>query len=205
VSNNSEEKIEIRSFKDSDLKSLYKICLLTGDSGKDATSIYEDPQLLGHFYAAPYAKLEPELTFILTLDHVPSGYIIGALDSQKFYEKCEKSWFPNLRKKYKLPDESDSSPDANIIRLIHKGHVPNPELSEYPSHLHIDLLPITQGKGLGRIMMNRFIEKLKELNSPALHLEVGKKNSGAIVFYKKMGFHIIKEFQYSIAFGMKFR
>ena len=97
------------------------------------------------------------------------------------------------------------SPDANIIRLIHKGHIPNPELSEYPSHLHIDLLPITQGKGLGRIMMNRFIEKLKELNSPALHLEVGKKNSGAIVFYKKMGFHIIKEFQYSIAFGMKFR
>jgi ribosomal protein S18 acetylase RimI-like enzyme len=36
----------------------------------------------------------------------------------------------------------------------------------------------------------------------ALHLEVGKKNVGAVKFYRKVGFHIITEYEYSIAFGM---
>ena len=39
---------------------LYRICLLTGDSGADASSLYQDPD----FYAAPYAVHEPELTFL---------------------------------------------------------------------------------------------------------------------------------------------
>ena len=197
-------RTEIRNFRESDLDSLYKICLLTGASGKDATSLYKDPKLLGHFYAAPYALLEPELTFVLTLNDQPVGYIVGALDSQEFYQKCEEGWLPQLRDKYKLPDETDQSRDAYIIRLIHKGHVPKPEMADYPSHLHINLLPVTQGKGLGRKLMLTFIEKLKEMRSYGLHLEVGMKNIGAIAFYSKMGFHVIKEFQYSIAFGMKF-
>lgn len=61
-----------------------------------------------------------------------------------------------------------------------------------------------QGKGLGKKLINKFIGTLKEFNIPALHLEVGKKNVGAIEFYKKMGFHIINEYENSIAFGMKF-
>ena len=51
--------------------------------------------------------------------------------------------------------------------------------------------------------MEVFISKLKELNVPALHLEVGKANPGAIKFYEKIGFHKIHEYEYSIAFGME--
>ncbi len=93
---------EIRPYHPSDLYSLYKICLLTGNSGKDATDIYKDPELLGHFYAAPYAVLEPDVCFVVTNNGKPCGYMIGTKDSQKFYERCEKEWFPVLRKRYKL-------------------------------------------------------------------------------------------------------
>jgi ribosomal protein S18 acetylase RimI-like enzyme len=196
------EKIEIRTYQPSDLESIYNICLLTGDSGKDATNIYKDPKLLGHFYAAPYAVLETELTFIVTLDGLPSGYILGTQNSEVFRERSESEWFPNLREKYPFPKDHDFSPDANIIRLIHKGYIFKNELVNYPAHLHIDLLPNTQGKGLGKKLMLTFIQKLKELNVPALHLEVGKKNPGAIEFYKKMGFHQIVEYEHSIAFGI---
>jgi len=196
------EKMEIRPYHPSDLDSLYNICLLTGDSGKDASHIYKDQWLLGHFYAAPYAVLEPDLTFIVSLNNKASGYILGTKNSGEFSKKCEIEWFPDLRKKYKYPSDSDTSPDASIIRLIHKGYSLKKELTDYPAHLHIDLLPSTQGKGLGRKMMNTFIHKLKELNVSALHLEVGKKNAGAIIFYKKMGFHIIAEYEHSIALGV---
>jgi len=40
----------IRLYRPSDLGALYRISLLTGDDGQDATSLYNDPRLLGHFF-----------------------------------------------------------------------------------------------------------------------------------------------------------
>lgn len=193
----------IRSYRKSDLPALYEICLKTGDSGKDATEFYKNPELLGNFYAAPYALFHPELTFILAENEKPVGYIIGTNNSQKFFEITEEKWFPALREKYSVPDHNDNSPDARIIRLIHKGIVPRPELLSYPAHLHIDILSEGQGKGMGRKLIDTFISKLIEMMVPALHLEVGKRNTNAIKFYEKVGFTLIKEFEYSIAYGIK--
>ncbi len=193
----------IRPYKKSDLPILYEICLKTGDSGKDATNLYVNPLLLGHFYAAPYAVYHPELTFILADNDIHVGYIIGTNDSQAFREITEKKWFNPLRQKYPLPKENDNSPDAKIIRLIHKGYIPKPELFSYPAHLHIDILPEGQGQGMGRKLIETFCRKLIEMNVPALHLEVGKRNTNAITFYEKVGFHLIKEYEWSIAYGIK--
>ncbi len=195
--------ISIRPYHPSDLVSLYKICLSTGKSGADASGLYRDHDLLGQFYAAPYAVFEPDLCFILTLSEKPVGYILGTRDSIKFYEKCEVEWFPILRLKYPFPPDDDDSQEGRIIKLIHKGHRVKPELSAYPAHLHIDLLPAAQGKGQGRKLMQVFIDRLTELKIPALHLEVGKANPGAIQFYQRLGFTQIHEYEFSIAFGMR--
>ena len=194
--------LEIRTYKPTDLNYLYEICLKTGDSGKNATNIYKDPGLVGSFYAAPYAVIHPELTFILADNDMPVGYIIGTDNSENFYHRAEIIWFPELRKKYPLPEEEDTSPDARIIRLIHKGHIPKLELLSYPAHLHIDILPEGQGKGMGKKLIETFVHKLRELKVPALHLEVGKRNANAIQFYEKIGFKLIKEYEYSIAYGI---
>ncbi|MBU2507724.1 MAG: GNAT family N-acetyltransferase [Bacteroidetes bacterium] len=195
---------EIRNYHPSDLTALYRICLKTGNSGKDATDLHSDPEIIGHFYAAPYAVFEPELSFIAAIDNAPYGYIIGTKDSTAFRDKCEEEWFPVLRERYKMPAAEDTSHDAKIIRLIHAGLIVKDEVKDYPAHLHIDILPELQGQGIGRKLMDTFIAKLKELNVPAMHLEVGKSNLNAIQFYEKMGFHIIHEYEQSIAFGMKF-
>jgi len=52
-------------------------------------------------------------------------------------------------------------------------------------------------------MIETFTAKLREFNKTALHLEVGKRNENAVQFYKKVGFEIIHEYEFSIAFGMK--
>ena len=198
-------QFNIRPYHPADLISYYSICLKTGDSGKDATGMYKDPDLIGHFYAAPYAVIEPDVCFTLTCDGVPCGYIIGTKDSEKFSKCCEIEWFPELRERYILPHEDDESLDAGIVRLIHKGQIVKDEVKEYPAHLHIDLLPVAQGQGLGRKIITTFTDNLKQLNVPALHLEVGKKNEGAVAFYERVGFHRIEEYEYSIAFGMQRR
>jgi hypothetical protein len=54
----------IRPYRPADIDALYQICLLTGDGGQDATSRYHDPNLLGHWVAAPYGLFEPSLAFV---------------------------------------------------------------------------------------------------------------------------------------------
>lgn len=192
----------IRPFHLSDIISLYRICLKTAHNGGDASALFSDPDIVGHMYTGPYALLEPELCFVISLHGKPFGYILGTADSRQFYQRCETEWFPPLREQYPLPNETDSSPDAVMIRRIHRGHLPDPNLSDYPAHLHIDILPEAQGQGLGRKLIDTFTGRLKSLNVAGVHLEVGKNNINALAFYERVGFHQVKEHENSIVFGM---
>ena len=57
-------EFEIRPFQPDDMDMLYRICLLTGNTGEDATGTVDD-RILGHRYAAPYVAFEPDLCFVL--------------------------------------------------------------------------------------------------------------------------------------------
>ncbi len=196
----------IRPYHPSDLYTLYRVCLLTGDMGNDASAQFRDPELLGHFYAAPYAVLEPDLCFVVTRDGVPSGYVLGARDSEAFRARCEREWFPVLRDRYPLPAPDDQSRDAHMICMIHAGMRSKESVqAHYPAHLHIDLLPEAQGKGQGRAIMTTFLNRLREIGVPGVHLGVGKANTGAVAFYRRMGFHPVEEYETAIMFGMDLR
>ncbi len=193
---------EIRTYHPSDLPDLYRICLLTGADGKDASALFQEPLLLGHFYAAPYAVKEPELCLIATLDGVPSGYILGTRDSQDFAQWTEKEWFPALRKRHPIPSPEATNHDAKMIRNLHSGYQQHPDTVAYPGHLHIDLLPSLQGKGMGKRLMDAFLQRLFASGCPAVHLGVSEANQGGIGFYHKLGFHEIGRFPGWRAMGM---
>ncbi len=189
----------IRPYHASDLSQLYRICLKTGDSGADATGLYDDPDLLGHFYAAPYAVLEPGLCFALTLAGAPVGYVLGTADSQNFRHRTEAEWFPVLRERYASPPKNER--DAALVRLVHQGYRPPEKLDGYPAHLHIDLLPEAQGRGWGGKLMERFLEALRAKGVPGVHLGVGKRNAKAIGFYERLGFEKLLDAENWLAYG----
>ncbi len=192
----------IRPFHPGDIPALYRICLHTADSGKDATYFFDDPDLVGHIYAAPYVIFEPELCFILTKAEQPLGYILGTKSSPVFSAWCEREWFPVLRQRYPLHSKTGSALQQRLVELMHLGHQIHPDFDAYPAHLHIDILPKGQGGGNGRKLMRKFLLKLGELHVTAVHLQVGKSNPGAIKFYQHLGFHEIKNDEKSVAFGM---
>ena len=194
---------KIRPYHPADLTALYRICLGTGDSGSDATRMYSDPDLIGHVYAAPYAIFEPELAFMLTYNAMPCGYVLGTRDSVLFEERCEAEWFPPLRERYPLLAPDDDSADAKIIRSIHYGYRAEAGLSDYPAHLHIDVLEIGQGQGWGPKLIQTLLEQMRSLDVPAVHLGVGKKNERAVGFYRHVGFHVVSEAEWGYIFGMR--
>ena len=196
-------KFKIRPYHITDLSSLYRICLLTGYNGSDATSYLKDPDLIGHLFAAPYALFEPNLCFVLTLESTPYGYILGTKNSIMFYEYCEREWFPELRKRYPLPQKKEKFLEANFIRHLHQDQVVAKNMEGYPAHLHIDILPIAQRKGHGRKLIKTFLHRLKSQEVEGVHLIVNINNQHAINFYKAVGFLEIKKLGKSVVLGMK--
>ena len=64
----------------------------------------------------------------------------------------------------------------------------------------IYVLPSQQGKGTGKFIIDRIIEKIKSQNAKALQLQVNRYNK-AKGFYEKLGFSVLKEINLDIGGG----
>ena len=193
-----------RPFVAGDLPALYRICLQTGDAGADASSQYRDPELLGHYYAAPYGLFAPATALVLVAAAEVVGYIVGCADSLAFQRWMETEWLPPLRTRYPLPPAGDASADAAMVRLLHEGYAaPAQFVGAYPAHLHIDLLPRAQGQGCGRALMAAFLEGLRLQRCPGVHLGVSARNSGAHAFYERVGFSCLETLAWGKWYGLR--
>jgi len=192
----------IRSYKSADTSAVYEICLKTGNAGQDATHLFSDPLVLGHIYVGPYMEFEPRSVFILEDDQGPCGYIMGVLDSQTYYQWMHNEWLPKIRVDYKKPTGNPDTWDETekITNLLFHS-VSQRLLPDFPSHLHIDLLSRAQGKGQGKLMMDRFIDYLRYNKIPGVHLELSSSNDRAFNFYRKYGMQELDRDNESIIMG----
>ncbi len=181
--------------KEQKLAALYDICLKTGMAGKDASAYYTDPKLLGHIYAAPYAIFAAEYCLLLMEQNTNiKGYCIAALDSLQFMLQLENSWWPPLRNKYQQMQKDSWNAqelqllEQNIIQKAAQLEDMPSHFKDYPSHLHIDLLPECQGQGAGKRLLLAQLNLLSKAGSCGVHLGVDSNNQAAIGFYHKIGF-----------------
>jgi len=177
----------IRPYRGGDLPALYDICLKTGESGQDATTLYEDPRILGEIYAAPYATLEPDHAFVAEDAAGVAAYIIGTPNTRDFEARCEAQWWPALRERY--PDTADvaswrrTRDQWSAFQIHHPLIIPQPVVDAAPAHLHIDLLPRVQGQGLGKGLLDRWLAQV----GGRAHLACSVENHRALRFYDRYG------------------
>jgi ribosomal protein S18 acetylase RimI-like enzyme len=189
------DDVLLRRCRPDDLDDLYRICLLTADNGEDGTPLFQHPQLVGDIFAAPYAIFEPSLATVAEDSAGVAGYIVATADTLAFEERLERDWLPGLRERYPepSPDGSDelSHQEHRALTLIHHPEVyaPDPDFIRcYPAHLHIDLLPRLQGRGVGRRLIETLTDSLRASGCVGLHLNVGFHNHRAVAFYRRVGF-----------------
>ena len=183
--------MRIRSYSVADEASAYAVCLQTGDAGADATSLYDDPRALGDVYVGPYLQLEPALSLVLEDAGGICGYCLGALSTPLFFDRLLKEWLPPLQHKYPHPsgDPASWTPTQKLRRELHHPDLFHPQpISEYPSHMHIDLLPRAQGSGWGRRLVDELESRLRAAGSCGVHLGMWARNERALRFYTKLGF-----------------
>ena len=186
------ETFTLRPARPGDEAGGYYVCLKTGDHGQDGEPFYrDDPDALGRIFVGPYLAFEPDLSLILEDHEGICGYALGALDSRRFYERYDREWRPALSRQFEDPG-GDPGAWTPVQEVHHLYHYPNyfcPEpYEQFPSHLHIDLLPRAQGQGHGGRMMSRLFEALAERGSPGVHLGLSARNDRAFAFYRMLGF-----------------
>jgi ribosomal protein S18 acetylase RimI-like enzyme len=196
----------IRPYAAADLPALYDICLKTGEAGQDATALYRDPMRLGHLYAAAYGVLSPDTCFVAEDGEGVCGYIVGALDTFEFEKLCRAEWWPALRQTIADPADTPReawTPDERLAHLIHHPERTPRRINEpYPSHLHINLYPRQQGRGLGQRMIDAWLERIWSLGSPGAHLGVAPANTRAMGFYAATGWTRL-DVPWGVVFTMK--
>jgi ribosomal protein S18 acetylase RimI-like enzyme len=182
----------IRLARAGDEPGAYHVCLKTGDYGKDGEPFYrEDPDALGRIFVGPYLAFEPEISFILEDKQGICGYALGAFDSRHFFARYEQEWRPKLCAQFPAPtgDPTRWTRAQQVHYLYHHPDYFTPEPYEtYPSHLHIDLLERARGRGIGRQMLERVMDLLRQRGSPGAHLGVSLLNAPAFGFYERLGF-----------------
>ena len=187
---NTKEYI-IRQAKISDMNDLYDICIRTGNYGEDARDLYNNHETLGIYYVGPYVALEQDLAFVLEDKLGICGYVLGTKDTKYFFKKMTEEWLPKYQKRFPMPEGNKKSwnLDQKIVALIHNPRVSIPDsLSNFPAHLHIDLLPRARKQGNGRRMIETLHKKLIILGIKGVFLDVGINNLNAQSFYEKIGY-----------------
>ena len=194
----------IRAARPSDLDDLYEVCLRTGAAGEDASGLYENLRLLGEIYVGPYLVMPDGIGFV-AIDHFgAAGYVLAAVDTRSFEDWCEREWWPGLRARYPDPGPEPQSPDEKLIAEIHRPERARPDLvSRFPAHLHIDLLPRLQGRGVGRKMMERILADLGARGVPGVHLGAEAANHRAIGFYHHLGFAVLEADPLEVVMGLR--
>jgi GNAT superfamily N-acetyltransferase len=178
--------LKIRPFDPDDLDALYRISLATGFAGGAASRLYADSKLMGHIYSAPYALLEPSLALIVEDEEGVAGFAVGTTDTTAWEQKLERDWWPSLREQYVKPLEADASGwtrDQRRAFMIHcPTHTPPAVAQRYPAHLHMNLLPRIQGRGVGSKLFDRWLLVASGRGTKAIHVAINRDNVGALEF-----------------------
>lgn len=191
----------IRPFQPADHLAVEEITFRTGFQGEDLTGrgYFDDRRLFYTIFIAYYTRFEPEHFFVAqqAKDRRVMGFIGGSPDTQaqqaRFWKKMPVriALRAFLYTSWRYPRTF-----RNFLRMLGMARVTREKrletiLTDYPAHLHINVLPGYQGRGVGGCLINHFELHLRSMGVTGLHLQTSNHNTKAVPFYKKMGFEVI--------------
>jgi ribosomal protein S18 acetylase RimI-like enzyme len=195
----------IRPYRPSDRAALYEVCVKTADAGEDATGLVSDDTLWGDIFAIPYVERHPDLAWVVEADDERViGYIVATDDTDAFYGWFRDVWWPQLAERHPRPADPATVEDRMTAYAYGRRPGIEPNAEDYPAHLHIDLLPETQGQGLGRRLIETLFDELTRRGVPGLHLGMNPKNTGAAAFYERLGMQRLPSSPGSLSYGVTF-
>lgn len=195
----------IRPYRPADREAMYEICVKTADAGGDASGILSDDRIWGDIFAVPYVERHPDLAWVVeSEDGRAIGYIVATDDTDAFNAWFRDEWWPAFHERFPRPAELVTREDRMIAYAYNRAPGIDENAAEYPAHLHIDLMPETQGQGLGRALVETLFAELTRRGVRGLHLGMDATNTGASAFYERLGMTELPAAPGSRSYGVRF-
>ena len=166
--------LTIRQYSEKDYDRVREICTATAPP-----VLQKKRDLLLALYCDYYIEQEPDNCFMLADENdCVVGYVLIAENEQKYRQIYTAEYLPKV-KKY-----------SPLLWLVKKGALKkeDPKFLPFPAHLHIDILPEYQDKGLGAKLLDAAFAHLKSKKVPSIMLGVSTANKKAVRFYERYGF-----------------
>lgn len=164
----------------------------TGYGGETVMPFFTNIDLFADMNVTYYTDYEPEHAYIGMVDGEPAGYLLGCSDTQKYEQTVSDVLFPKLLKdlargQYKLDAVTLRYLGRGMLQLL-RGEYARPPLEQFPAHLHIDLFKPFRRFGLGSMLINRWLDDLRAMNSQGVQIGTSSFHVQALPFYEKLGF-----------------
>jgi len=195
----------IRSYRPGDEAAVEAITYRTGFKGEDLTGrgFVSDRWLCFLTSIYYYVRYEPAHFFVAvdTGKDAVVGFIGGTTDTGTQEKNFAKKIIPRIALRmflftiWRYPSSFWTL--MKMTRMLgslgDRKTIVAAIQSEYPAHLHINLLPEYQGQGVGTRLMRHFEAHLIDQGLKGVHLNTTNHNRKAVPFYHKMGFTVVSE------------
>jgi ribosomal protein S18 acetylase RimI-like enzyme len=183
----------IRSARKGDASAISDICYRTGFMGEDlrGSGRFDDERLFALIFCLYYVWFETDHCYVAEVEGKVVGYIIGTGRAESRDADFDRRMLLRIASRlfcytsWRYP----RSFREVLGWLRHQEKLSPPE--GYRAHLHINILPGYQRRGVGSGLMSAFVTKLKEEGHSRVYLETSNHNLRALPFYHKCGFEEI--------------
>ena len=183
--------MNIRKYQEKDFEATKFVCLndMIGKPGYEKVIEYVEVMFCRY-----YLEKEPENCFVAVDENDKViGYTYGVAD----YDTYQSNFSEYIRAVAEIENRRFLN-DALTEMYDHAIYK-----KDYPAHLHIDILPDYQSKGIGSKLIKALCDNLKEQGVKGVMLIVGSENEGARRFYERNGFTLLQDMPTGAAYGMK--
>jgi ribosomal protein S18 acetylase RimI-like enzyme len=213
--------ISIRKYQPADQAAVLSLAADTAFFGDPVEAFLDDRQLHADAFARYYVDHETTYVWLAESPTGVVGFLLGCADTARQTRQWRRYILCNvlvraLAGKYRLGRRTASFGWGMLIGVI-RGEEVRIDLGEYPAHLQIDVQQGYRGMGVGRLLIEAYLEQLRGLAVSGVHLETTSHNEPACHLYEKVGFHMIDRrpnhywsawFGYAVdnlAYGLKLR
>jgi ribosomal protein S18 acetylase RimI-like enzyme len=156
---------------------------------------WRDRESFADMFTGYYTDREPGSAFVVEVDGVVEGYLLGCLDSRRAWNPAVVAGQHILRRGVAFRPGTAAVVwrtfgDAAFDLARRRIKLSEMEFGDprWPAHLHIDLLEPARGQGAGRRLVHAWFAVLRDRRITGCHLQTMAENSRAIAFFTAMGF-----------------
>jgi ribosomal protein S18 acetylase RimI-like enzyme len=190
------DEFVIRHFTRSDRNSVLRISADTAVFGEPVEAILEDRRVFCDAFTTYYTDYEPEYAWVACVDERVVGYLTGCPNTIIQRRRWLILVLPKVLMNFVLGRYHVGKKTWSYVRSMAHSYLrkefPHVNYQDYPAHLHINVENTSRGKGLGRGLMEAYLEQLKSSGIPGVFLETTSLNEAACRLYESTGFYILE-------------